>query len=1328
MRIVTLFLIVILSVCSGFSQSQHSSYFFRNLSRNKGFKPTDIKAILQDSSGFMWFGTKNNLNRFDGQNIQIYDCFDSEIGFRNNNVSALHEDSLKNLWIGTDKGIFIFEPISEKVTYFTHKTPDGIAITDWIQSIVNDDQGNIWIVVPNQGVFRFCDNKLHLYTFSQQSPDKGSPESICIDKSGKVWVGTNGMGLYSYESLNDKFEATEVADPTNYLGGQSIYCMCDYGEFLVLGCHEGKLLKYNKRNQLLTEFFTSEVNHKIIRDLQNYNDEIWVATESGIYVINESKNTVAHIVNDPMCGFTLSDNQIAQIYRDRENGIWIGTNLGGVNYLPPSYTDFTRYVPLTSNSINSKQVRSIIEDSNNNIWIGTYDAGVCYLSNSTGQFHNVNSRLNSNKVLSLFANDNKVWIGYFKNGLDVTNNKTLSTQHYSANNLGINEASIYAICDDSNGNTWIGNGWGVYVGNKMTMKFEHMPQFGSAFIFDIIEDINKNIWVASMGKGVFKYNPLTQEIENFTHDEKNPKSLSSNSVSSIMETSDGNIWFSTDRGGICLYNKATNDFTSYGIKEGLPDETAYKILEDKDGFLWFGTNNGLVKFNPQDASCKVFTTYNGLPSNQFSYKSALKASDGRFYFGCAEGMIAFNPYSISKNQTPPSVFITKLLVNNLEITPKSDKSPLSQSIIYTDEITLNHHQNTIGFEFASLSYIMPTANIIAYKMEGVNDDWVHTTTGASMVYTNLTPGNYTLRVKGANNDGVWSDKEISLKINILAPWWNTTLAKIVYILLALVLITYTIRLLRIRGEKKTHEEKLLYESEKEKELYRTKLDFYTDVAHEIRTPVTLINGPLETLVDMDIADAEIKRNLATMQRNTNELLNITNQLLDFRKIDNNKMHLNISCVNITELLNQKVLEFDELKETNKNIGFNIPDNEIYVSADKNSIIKIINNLLSNAVKYSDSFVNVEMKCENGTVTISVLNDGDTVPEDAHDKIFEPFFQLRKNMNNPASSGIGLNLAKQLAEMNNGSLIYKVVNGLNVFEVTLKQECNVPVAKEPHPDTIFDNETALADDDKRNLVVMMVEDNSELLSFIAGKLSTIYTVETATNGVEALAKLSECNADIVISDIMMPEMDGLELCKHIKANIETSHIPVILLTAKNDLDSKVEGLKLGADAYIEKPFSFKYLVAQITSIIDNRIRDRESFSKKPFISTNSFGISKADQTLINKIIETIEENITNPNFGVELLAEKACMSRSSLHRKIKAVSGTSPTDFIRLIRLKKSTELITEGSYRIGEVCYLVGINSPSYFIKLFQKQYGITPKEFEKQQRQRREENEKEEF
>lgn len=1323
------------------AQEPSHNFYFRNINKENGLSQTDIKAIAQTPDGFMWFGTRNKLNRYDGRNIKVFDCHDRDKNIRNNNITALHTKENNVLYVGTDIGVFMLNPKFESFSYIDKAADDGVSMTNWVSDIKADSEGNTWIVLPNQGVFRIdtAGNIRHYVFGSADEPDNGSAESICIDKSDKVWIGTNGNGIYRYDSNSDSFEQYLGDSDGDSLKGDNIYCMADIDNEIVIGSHTGRLRRFNKRRNTVTDFDTPQIHNKIIRDVKSFDDKIWVGTQTGVFIIDRNSRVLAHICYDPMNSASLSDNQIGKIFRDHEKGVWIGTNLGGINYLSPFHSNFTRYVPITGNSISSKRVRDIAESPDGLIWLATEDAGISIFDPSTGLFDNNGMtsgglRLYDDKTLTIMRHGNEMWVGYFKNGIDVIDCATRKVRHYSATDLGINEESIYALCEDSDNNVWLGNGWSIYNTSGDTLPMTHIPEFGLNYNFDIMEDSNRDIWVITMGNGVYRYTPSTKEVRHYTHDENDSTTLSSNSVSNVIETSCGQLWFSTDRGGICMFNPKDETFTSYSVDQGLPDDTAYKMLEDKNGYLWFGTNNGLVKFNPADGSHTVYNTGNGLPANQFSYKGALKASDGRFYFGCSEGLISFDPYNIRTNDVPPPVYISALLINNEEITPNTPGSPLQQSVTGTDHITLSSTQNIIAFEFAALSYIDAAANMYAYRMDNVNSDWVYTSNNKSMTYANLPPGDYTFHVKGANADGVWSEDEQTLSITILPPWWRSNLAIIIYIILAATLLFMAFMLWRRRMHRKAKDKERQFTDEKEKEIYRSKLDLYVKVAHEIRTPVTLIKGPLESLLDMNIGDPEISRSLQTMQRSTNELMTITNQLLDFRKIDNNKMELTLGRVEITSVLKEKINEFGPLFER-KGIDFDstLPEGGCIINGDKNGIIKIINNLLSNAVRYGQSRIDIDMRTNGGLMTLRTLNDGEVIAPEFHEKIFDPFYQMEKDANADSSTGIGLNLARSLAELMGGSLTYSVVDNLNCFTLTLSlfSDDNAAVTTADEEDntdkplTVSNKE--IGGVEPHSQVILLVEDNPDVLQFIAEKLGRHYKVLTATNGIEALEIINDQSVpvDMVVTDLMMPLMDGMELTKAIRDNIEVSHLPIIILTAKNDLNSKVTGLTEGADAYIEKPFSMKYLLAQIKAIFDKRMRDRQNYSRNPFMTiiTNT-GMSSADKTLLDKITRSIEDNLTDPNFGVEMLADQVNLSRSSLHRKLKDLIGTSPTDFVRLIRLKKAADLITEGSYRIGEVCYIVGINSPSYFIKIFQKQFGMTPKEFEKRQREQKKSNE----
>ena len=1299
-----------------------ANYAFTRINGETGLSQNRVKAIIQDSDGFIWLGTQNKLNRYDGTSFRIFNCEDSILKQQNNSISSLYEDAHKHIWVGTDNGIFLFNPLKESFTFFDKKSDKGMGINDWVADIIADKDNNIWIVIPNQGLFRFntTTDSLHYYQYQSDDvvlPDQGNPQCICMDYTGKIWVGTNGSGIYAYNKEDDAFKQYLGDNRGNTLMGENIYTICDYGDELIIGVHEGKLRRLNKKLNAVQDVNTPSVHNKIIRHVTCMDNDLWIGTQNGLFIINELNNTVVNIKEDSMDGKSLSDNSIEKIFKDREGGIWIGTSFTGVNYLPPRSMKFDRFVLQNNqNSIHNKMVSSLQEDKEGNIWIASVNSIIDIYNPNTGAFQHLDTNQKS-WVSGLFEDKNNVVVGYFKNGADIITTPNHEIRHYSQEELGINEATIYTIYRDRFDRLWVGNGWNIFImDERISNELVRQPQFGMNFMYDIVEDTNNNIWVATLGNGVYKYNVETDSTVHYRHTYGDPASISSNSINSIYVDSFGKVWFSTDRGGICCYNKEQNDFTTYSIKDGLPDDVTCKILEDKHHNLWFGTNNGLVKFNPETKDIRVFKQSQGLPGNHFLNKAALASKSGKFYFGGVEGMVAFDPDHFDKNDYIPPVFITKLSIYNKEV-EIGQHSPLQQSITHSRNITLRYDQANIGFDFVALSYATPKANKYAYKMENIDNDWIYTDK-PQVSYAKLPPGKYTFKVKAGNNDGLWNKDGTYLDIEILPPWWLSKTAYLMYGLLLITCIGLWFYWYDKRIKKQQCEQQRLFEAEKEKEMYISKVNFFTNIAHEIRTPVTLINCPLESLLEMDIENTEVQKNLQIMKKNTSELQNLISQLLDFRKVGENKFRVSFSTINFPDFVQSIYARFEPTAvKHNKSVKIHIPYNELPVHADKEAMTKILSNLFSNALTYSDSRIGVEIKTHDNQLLFRISNDGDLIPRELKERIFDPFYQLEQNKNREASSGIGLSLARSLAELHNGELYLDTTSDMNTFVL------KIPLQQATPNTQVLENDIVLEESDAEQVTatketILVVEDNTDLRAFIVEKLSKYHKVSSTKNAQEALNLLNEKRVDLIISDIMMSGMDGFELCRQIKADIEHSHIPIILLTAKHDLPSKIKGLEAGADAYIEKPFSFKHLTSQIATLLTNRKREKEAFIQKPFIAVEQMGMTKADEQFLERTIEIINKNITDVNFTMELLAEQVFLSRSSLHRKIKALTGLAPADFVRLIRLKKAAEIIRQREHNIGEVCYLVGIHSPSYFTKIFHKQFGITPKEFLKQSRE----------
>ena len=1259
--------LLFLSICI-FAQ-EYSDFYFTRVNGENGLSESNVKAILQDSYGFMWFGTKNGLNRYDGTSILQFDCDDLEEGTGNHNIGALFEDKERNLWVGTDRGVYIYNPAVDVFKRFKIASSEGITLDNWVAEILSDSLDNIWVLIPDQGLFRYKDGKVHHYSLIDKDNLKNNnPECICINEQGEVWVGTSGIGLFKYNYRDDNFEQYLTDRMGRSLIDKTIISICFQKENAILGIHEGDLLKYNTRTDELSEVSFLGEKKTFLRDVMCFGDEIWVGSLHGIFIINEKENNVIHLKEDLMRSFSLSDNSIYSIYKDYEGGIWIGTMFGGVNYLPNRILTFAKYVPGSDPySLNTKRIRGLAEDNNGCIWIGTEDNGVNVLDPRTGKVHQIYDNVPGRLItLSVKHYENHIYVGLFKQGMNDISIPGEHLKYVSDKDLGIEEGSVYSFLKDSKGRTWIGPGWGLYVSQSKERKFHRVEEVGYNWVFDIMEARDGTIWLATMGNGVWKCDPKNNSYKNYSYKEGVDNSLSSNSVSSIMQDSKGNIWFSTDRGGICRYNEAQDNFTTFSIEDGLPDDVAYNILEDDAGNLWFGTNKGLVKFNPENGDVRVFTNKDGLLGNQFNYQSALKAQDGRFYFGGVDGLIAFDPTVQEEERPLPPVYISKFSIYNKEVTVHTPESPLKQCIVHTDEIVLPYDQANISFDVALLSYSTAESNQYYYRMEPLDRDWVRAASNQNISYAKLPPGKYTFRVQATHGSKSESSTR-SLSIIILPPWWQSIIVYIVYTVCIILIVVGTILWYKRRKEKQLEERQKLFEIEKEKELYESKVDFFTEIAHEVRTPLTLINGPLEAIEEMEIQEPKMKKYISVMVQNTKRLLELTGQLLDFQKIGANKLTMKFESVDITELLAGIVARFEVTFSLNrKELQLKSTEEQVWAAVDKEAITKILSNLLNNALKYASQNVLVELEKGEDSFTIRVTSDGNKIPAEVSQYIFEPFYQVDRKEKPRNGVGIGLSLARSLASLHKGTIYLDTRQENNMFVLTIplnmegiKQENNKAIQK----DIVELDEHTPVTADMYGYTLLLVEDNESMLTFILERLQENFTVETAMNGVEALEILRSSHIDLIISDIMMPVMDGYQLCKEVKSDMELSHIPIIFLTAKNDIDSKINGLKYGAEAYVEKPFSFNYLKEQVLSLLDNRRREREAFAKRPFFSVNNMQMNKADEEFMNKV----------------------------------------------------ASEFIQEGKYRIGDICYMVGINSPSYFSKLFLKQFGMTPKDFEKQ-------------
>ena len=1309
------------------AQSVEEHYYFKNLSIRNGLSQNTVNAILQDRKGFMWLGTKDGLNRYDGLSFRKFKhdaANPRSIG--NSFITSLYEDFNGNIWVGTDAGVYIYYPEKEAFEEFDCQSLEKTRIERSVSMIAGDKQGRVWIAVEAQGMFCY-DARQKLLRNYPLSEISSNIKCFTFDSGGTLWLGFYGDGLYyskdnlatvhPYGSPEDGKREFEGGVITKIVQGNY---NCLYIGSVKEGVSELNLTSGQVRNLLAIDESGESI---FCRDLLPYSDnELWIGTESGIYIYNLRTAQFIHLRASLYDSYSLSDNAIYALYKDREEGLWIGSYFGGVDYYPRQYTYFAKYYPKNiANSLHGKRVREFCRADDGTLWIGTEDGGLNHFNPKTKEFHFFEPSAGFTNIHGLCMDGSHLWVGTFSKGLRVIDTRTgvvLRTYTEGHTPHSLNDNSIFSSCRTSAGEIYLGTLFGLLRYNRTQDNFDRIPELNGKFVYDIKEDSYGNLWLATYANGAYCYDVSVRRWKNYVFDAEDEKSLPYDKVLSVFEDSYRQIWLTTQGGGFCLFHPDTETFTRYGLKDGLPNDVVYQIVEDDDRFLWLTTNNGLVRFDPKTMEMKVFSTANGLPTNQFNYRSGFKDEAGNIYLGSINGFVAFDPRTFAENRQVPAVAITDFLLFNKEVPVGETDSPLKSSITFSDKVVLTADQNSFSFRIAALSYQAPRMNKLMYKLEGFDEGWLTIGESPLVTYSNLGYGDYVFKVKASNSDGVWNEQETSLHLSILPPFYLSGWAYCFYVLFFMGCLVCVIFYFKRRNYRKQHRQMEMLEQEKEREVYHAKIDFFTNVAHEIRTPLTLIKGPLENIILKKEVDSETKEDLYIMKQNTERLLNLTNQLLDFRKTETRGFRLNFTECDVVAVLRETYLRFTSLaKQKGLDFILELPQECFMADVNQEALTKIISNLLNNGVKYASTYLRISLETDEKVFHIRTFNDGEMIPDTMKEEIFKPFVRLDKEDEVTTGTGIGLALSRSLAELHQGSLMMEKGEEVNCFCLTLpvNQDSTITLSAE-NVSQVEENscgwEQEETDTKEKKPMILVVEDNPDMLAFIRKQLTTEYSVLTAMNGIEALAVLDNHYVNLVVSDVMMPQMDGFELCKTIKSDLSYSHIPVVLLTAKTNIQSKIEGLELGADAYIEKPFSVEYLLANISSLIHNREKLRQTFAKSPFVAANTMALTKADEEFIWKLNDIIQANLHNPEFSMEDMADALKMSRSSFYRKIKGVLDLSPNEYLRLERLKQAAQLLKEGKSRVNEICYTVGFNSPSYFSKCFLKQFGVLPKDF----------------
>jgi ligand-binding sensor domain-containing protein/signal transduction histidine kinase/CheY-like chemotaxis protein len=1164
-----------------YSSLSAQNYYFKQYQGENGLSNNNVTCSIQDIHGFMWIGTRDGLNRFDGYSFRIFrDTDEGAKSLGNNWILSLAIDKKGALWVGTYMGIYKY---NEKEENF-----DLIPFCKGMKAknLVFDSSGNLWVILDGKLV-KYNEQLDSHQTYS--IPDNGFLNSFCYTSTEKIWlVLSNGM-LYQFDISSGEFQGIDLfSHSPNFKVKNltSIYPSIT-GDKIFIGSttHGAKL--FDTQTNTYKDLMSKEIGQVeiCVNDfIQTSPNEVWIASESGLYIYSLAQDSYFLINKRQQDPYSLSTNSLRTLYKDKENGIWLGSYSGGVNYYAPFQPFQKFYAYPNENALEGDIVHDITTDKYGNLWIATEDAGLNKLDIRTGRYSHykpqsgINS-LSHQNLHGLIADGDNLWVGSLM-GIDlihIPSGKVI--KHYTINH----NKSIVIMKKILNGMLLVGTSNGMYVYNKVSDQFESIPKFPDNIrIQSILEDHEGIIWAGTFNNGLYYFNPHDGTNGKFQHD--TIPTNNSNTINDIFEDNDHNLWLATQE-GIKKLNRQTGQVVRYTVKNGIPSNITFRILSDELQNLWVSTTNGLVRLNPKTNEIRVFKKEHGLITNQFNYNSSWKDKNGKMYFGMVKGMISFYPKEIGNFENKIQAYLTNMTVFDKTVNAKNTTIPIS----FANQITLTNSQSTFSIVFSSLSFIVPSMTNYAFCMEGLDDNWIYLNNSHTAYFTKLPSGNYVFKAKSSNLAGVWNETPVELKITILPPWWLSYAALSFYFLVLIGISVLIIKTAIRQNRKKIDQSIKQLEYKKEKELHQAKINFFINVAHEIRTPLTLITGPLDKVINNNKLPDDMQKFLSIMDKNAKRLLKLVDQLLDFRKTELQGYSLNYEKRDIVSILYENFNRFKGAAEQSK-LSFSITTNikQLYISVDEEAFVKILSNLLLNAIKYARTQVHVAFTYNEGedNFTIDVINDGQQIPTAIKDKIFEPFFR-GENAEFKPGTGLGLPLARSLAETHSGTLkLLDTDNELITFRLHLPANLINSInlqedIKDPNYANSVIQEVFIFDISKPTILI--VEDNEEMKNFVSHEINSVYNVLTAMNGEQAMNILNEFSIQLIVSDIMMPVMDGFSLLKKVKTDLDYSHVPVILLTAKNTVQSRLEGLELGADAYIEKPFSVDILLAQITSV-------------------------------------------------------------------------------------------------------------------------------------------------
>lgn len=1339
---------------------------FRHLTIDDGLSQNAVQVIHQSPSGFLWIGTKDGLNRYDGYEFKVFQHNPADkASLSNNFILDIFEGHGHQLWIGTKNGLNKYDAKTESFESLNFsQLVTGADPNVPVSSITQDQNGNIWLAIKGKNLV-----KLH---FKDDAVDPNRP--ILVSSAFKniyhlhhdgehIWVGDQS-GLFRFDVSGKEISRhaifTRKPEAARTKMDSSVTYIIDSQDpkFLWLGTASG--ICHFEKNTGKYEFYPNHYEERrygwgvaqtILAD--PISGKLWIGTASELMRFDPATKNYEYFYSRPYTRYGFHGAGILSSAMDRSQQLWFGTNGYGINIFDSRQTGIKTLIHQIpeSSRLRDFSIRAIFKDKDDNVWIS---ASVLYRwDRNAGKITSYEvspdrvEAMGNTSVWSVIQ-DHEGWLWFAANeGLyrhRLEDSTVLFYKHIEGSPTTLPEREAYHVYQDKKQRIWAVTRNYICLMDRETGRFSSIKYRDNNTVepsfVRIVEDGDGKFWMNSE-IGLLRFDPDSGSIQAFQHSPQNGQSISSNIIRSICpdpKEPEKYLWLGTAGGGLNKFDITTKQCRRITTQDGLPDNVIYSVLATQDGYLWMSTNKGLSRFCPASFTFKNFDIKDGLQSNEFNSGAYHQSEDGELFFGGIQGLNYFYPDQLTVNAHIPEIQITGLQIGSRRIFPGDSTGILLHSIGEQKEIKLDYKENIITFSFAAMDFTAPEKNRFRYKLEGWDRNWVEAGTRRTATYTNLPAGNYTFRVLGSNNDGVWNETGASVRILITPPFWLSWWAKSVYFLLFLALI-YAIASYHLKRAKLRHQLAIeTVEKKKLQELDQLKSKFFTNISHELRTPLTLIAGPLSQL-RYSLKDAAALKTLEVMERNVNQLLAMVNQILDLSRLEMGKEQLREKEGDLIPFLRGIAMSYQSLAES-RNIRLSCSSalSAAIGNFDHQKIEQIVINLLSNAIKYSSAGDEVALiiegihqtnKVDNqkALFTFSVVDTGPGIAEAHLGQIFQRYYRIEgQHEGQVTGSGIGLAIVKELVELHGGKIeAERTSGGGATFRVCLPlrlayvERNGVEAAGARPQGTITPQHTEkisaeLIDkqsDEKGRNMVLIIEDNADVRNFITQVLSPEFIALESQNGADGILKARELIPDLIITDVMMPGMNGYEVCSELTNNPLTSHIPVIMLTAKSAQDDRLEGFSAGADAYITKPFKSEELLLRSRMLIEKRLALQKRHLAPGPASDKAPYRNATESAFIHTVMDTLQLQLSDPGLDVSAIADAVHMSDRQLRRKFQAVFGQSPNQFIRTFRLRKAHELLRSGAGNVSEICFEVGFNNVSYFSKCFREEFGISPSE-----------------